>query len=286
MTGATNAKQNPQPNPKDTPPPGAGDVPGAGEGAGSGDSGKPAAGESGSDGENGAKSLYRPDGLPDHLVGANDQETIDKLFKTVDGFRKEQTKKGIPETPDGYTMSLPEEIKGKVFSLDKDGKDPIFEHFKPIFHELNLSDAAANKLITELYTKVSEIAPPAGEGDESVDFDFKELGGVEKAKPTIDATLAALNGLKARDVLDDADVAELSLSTAHAGGLKALRKLIEATGEKIIPANIGAVDRADGLTEDSLNSMMKDERYWKAGKKDPAYIAEVTKKFQDFYGED
>lgn len=272
-------------NGKNQPAPDKSGVPGAGEGKGAGNN--PVAEKGAGDGANkaAATGIYKPAGIPDHMVGSSDKETIDKLFANVDGYRKENAKKGIPESPDGYTMSVADDLKGKIFQLDESGKDPVFEKFRPVFHELKLSDTAANRLITELYTIVSEgAAGQDNEGGEAIDFEYSDLGGAAKAKPIVDAVVAGLNGLKNRGALDDADIAELSLATLHSGGLKAVRKLIEATGEKVIPASLDGSERADGLTEASINAMMKDERYWKANKKDPAYIAEVTKKFQQFYG--
>ncbi|MDP2207053.1 MAG: hypothetical protein Q8K65_12195, partial [Alphaproteobacteria bacterium] len=74
-----------------------------------------------------APQAYRPEGLPDHFAGKDDRETIDKLHKAVDGFRKEQGKKGVPETPDGYELALPDDIKQKVLRPGEDGKDALFE---------------------------------------------------------------------------------------------------------------------------------------------------------------
>ena len=42
-------------------------------------------------------------------------------------------------------------------------------------------------------------------------------------------------------------------------------------------------DRAQGVTEADLQEMMRDERYWKAGRQDPAFIKRVDDGFAKLY---
>jgi len=45
-------------------------------------------------------AAYKPEGIADHLLGATDQETIDKLLKSVNGFRKDMG--DVPEKAEAY----------------------------------------------------------------------------------------------------------------------------------------------------------------------------------------
>lgn len=47
-----------------------------------------------------AGAPYRPDGLPDHFMGANDKETMDKMSKALAGFRSQIS--DVPDKPEGY----------------------------------------------------------------------------------------------------------------------------------------------------------------------------------------
>ena len=82
--------------------------------------------------------LYKPEGLPDHYLGGNDQETIDKLYRAVDGFRKEQSKKGYPSSAEDYDQVFDDDLKSKLLNVGEDGKDPFFEEMKSVFFEHNI----------------------------------------------------------------------------------------------------------------------------------------------------
>lgn len=69
----------------------------------------------------GSPSPYRPTGLPDHYAGASDQETIDKLFGVVNGFRQKQgDASAVPTNGDGYSFELSDVLKPYVDHFDKD----------------------------------------------------------------------------------------------------------------------------------------------------------------------
>lgn len=70
--------------------------------------------------------LYRPKGLPDTMFGETDNETMDKMADTIQGFRKKID--NLPKAPkeiSGYEMGeVPEELK-EYFDNLKD--DPIYD---------------------------------------------------------------------------------------------------------------------------------------------------------------
>ena len=133
-----------------------------------------------------AAGLYRPKGMADHYLGKDDKETMEKLNAAVLGFRDGLNKKGVPETADGYTLELPDDIKSKVLKLDDSGKDPLLEKMKPILHKNNIPAAAFQELATEFYGAVAEMAGSVdknADGTPLADFEYKELGGAETLLP-------------------------------------------------------------------------------------------------------
>lgn len=107
----------------------------------------------------------RPEGLPDaywdDATGIK-PEAYAKLaeLEAADAARRE----GVPEAPDGYALTLAEEIKGPdgkpvEFAAD----DPLVQAVLPALHEAGMSQAGVSKLLTayakiELEAQASETA--------------------------------------------------------------------------------------------------------------------------------
>lgn len=74
-----------------------------------------------------AGDLYRPEGLPETMFGANDRETIDKLANTLKGYRDRDANRQVPDKPDAYLAfdleQMPERVRGQIGELSK---DPLF----------------------------------------------------------------------------------------------------------------------------------------------------------------
>jgi hypothetical protein len=47
---------------------------------------------------------------------------------------------------------------------------------------------------------------------------------------------------------------------------------------------IGEAAPSSQITEDSLRTMQKDERYWNPQKRDPQYVKQVQDSYQKLYG--
>lgn len=250
----------------------------------------PESADKGTNKEGNALTPYRPEGLPDHFYGKSEKDVIDNLFKAYKGSREELSKAGkqaVPDKIDDYKLELPEDLAKSILVLDADGKDHIFESMRGVFHKNGIpADKAIdvilelNRLNTERNKKIAEEIPPA-------DFDFKEMGGLDKAKPIIEAVTANLNGLLSTKKLNESEVEELKYLTAHSGGLGALKKLLELTGEKIIPKSMDAGHSGSEITEAVLNARVADKRY-QAGTKhfDIEFYEQTTKMFEEFYKEE
>lgn len=229
-----------------------------------------------------AGTPYRPEGLPDHLLGKDDKETTDKLLKAYKGAREEMAKKGntAPETADGYTLQLADDLKDKVIKVDPTtGKDPIFEALKPALHKAGLSNDNASMLVTELYKSVAAQIQKNAEAEQNnplaADIGFKQLGGADKAKPLQDSANAWINGVADKVGLSKDSVQELQYLTHHSQGLKLLNELRGLTSEKPIPADFGQANPNRLITQADIDEMYDDPRY---AANDPVWDGEIKKK--------
>lgn len=224
-------------------------------------------------GEGGA---YRPENMPDHMLGKDDKETIDKLLNGYIGFRKAAGEKGVPESADGYTLdALPEEIKGKFLRPGEDGKDPLLEKLKPVLYKNNIPAQAFAELAQEFYGAVAEMAGGADknpDGTPVADFEYKDHGGAEKAAPLVEGAEVWIKGLAQSKKISEKTAAELQMMAGYGEGLSALMELRAAMGEKPIPRKLGG-DGAPEITKAMLDSRFADPRYWS----DPAFQEETVK---------
>jgi hypothetical protein len=273
-----------------------GDKPAGGDGLDPNAQGKKpdAAADGGNPGGDDQKpSIYRPKDMPDHFLGANDQETIDRLNKAYMGARSELAgKNGVPEKLDDYKIELPEEIASVALKPGEDGKDAIFEGMRGTFHQLGIAPEKAQTLAVEFYKHVAAAVAagkPPGDGDggeePSADFEYKALGGADKAKPVVDATNTFLKGLQGSGKISEATMKELQLLTFHSDGLQALNELRPLMGEKPIPFNLEGGSGEGKITEAMLNDRVADPRYRRGGKQfSQEFYDKTTEMFAELYG--
>ncbi|MAU21090.1 MAG: hypothetical protein CMH13_11220 [Martelella sp.] len=98
---------------------GAGDA-AAAAAAGAGDAGK-GGGGAGDGGDPAA--FYRPEGLPDSMVGKDERETMDKMAKALNGYRDRDAKVKVPEDAGEYFKfgdDQPEEIRPYLAEIAED----------------------------------------------------------------------------------------------------------------------------------------------------------------------
>lgn len=228
-----------------------------------------------------APSVYKPEGLPDHMLGKDEKETLDKLFKAYKGARDELAGKSpLPEKLEDYTIELAEEDARRFLNPGEDGVDPVFEVFRKSAYEQGIPAEKAAKFVKNVY---EEITATAAEENKKMDASFETFGGEAKAKAVIDANAAWISALENQGVLSKEEADDMKLHTQYGAGLRWIDKIRQSLGgEKAIPVNLDGDPQSGKMTEAELHAMMKDERYWKT--KDKAYVEKVTKKFQEFYG--
>jgi len=233
---------------------------------------------------------YRPSGLPDHLFGASDKETLDKVWNAYEKTRVQMSKTGrreeenIPEKIEDYEVRLPEDLANKIIRVGEDGKDPVFDAMKTVFHRLGIPASKAAEGIAEFYKQSENFLKTGGDAGLAADFEFKSLGGADAAKPIIDSVIAGISGMAATGKLSDAAVQELTYLTAYGEGVSALREVLAAAGEKTIPAGKGTDGGAAKITKEVLDQRVMDPRYLSGTKQfDRNFYDETTRMFQEFY---
>lgn len=215
-----------------------------------------------------APEPYYPEEIQDHLKGDTDKETIDKLHKAYAGARKELAqKKGAPEKAEDYTVG--EDLADVV-----DIEDPIYGIIQKAAHEAGISKDAFGKMFEVLGAglKEGDLLPEPFDRE----AEMKQLG--KNGEAMVDAWITKLDGLKEQGSITDKHYVEGMIMGGTATAIELLNIMMEGYGEKPIP--MGPVTLEQKLTEADLRKLTADPRY----KTDKAYQAQVSKKFEDFYG--
>lgn len=181
------------------PAPSAGDPP-----AGAG--GPPAGGE-----------FYKPQGLAEHLLGKDQNETMDKMAKALDGYRARDAQNGVPDRPEAYgefSGEIPDTIKPHLETLKG---DPLFGRVAAKALEHKISVPAYQALTQEFLSVSAEmglmepIVDEKAERAALVPDVAKHLTPAEQQQAVekrINDNYAFLDGLIAKDIGIDKDVAE------------------------------------------------------------------------------
>jgi len=128
-TPPAGAETPPAPSAAATPPAGAGDPPAGGE-------------------------FYRPQGIAAHMVGKDQNETMDNMHKALEGYRARDASNGVPEKSEAYaqfTGEIPETIKPHLDTLTA---DPLFGRVaaKALEHKVPV---AAYQALTQEFISVA-----------------------------------------------------------------------------------------------------------------------------------
>ena len=165
---------------------------------------------------------YLPEGLPKELAGANERETLDKLWKAHASLPKP------PETPDGYTYAVPKDLEGFI----NPEKDPVLKDLRGTAHKLGITQAQFEGLVNEVVR--SEIKAGRLEKPMSVADVFAELGaGKGDRVAQIDAgqkrTIAIsdqIAGLATRQQISQDDAKALTAALYDAPTTRAIERVL------------------------------------------------------------
>lgn len=235
--------------------------------AGAGGSSPPAGGQaSGAAVGADPSAPYRPDGLPDHLAGATERETLDKVFKAYDGFRRSESERGtVPKDVKGYAFVPADDVKEYTGDLQADG---FFQKVLGHAHAVGLSDKQVNGFVNGIMKELvatGTVEKPVdfnAEIDLLIPLEAKSLdapGQKAAAARRIQDNLAWIEGAKAQGVLE-ADLAEY-ISATHADTAKGHRviEFLRKQAEQADPA-LGGLGGAGAATEADYDRLLNDDR--------------------------
>lgn len=241
----------------------------AAAGAGGSQQKDPASGPSSAGGQSSAAAAatpHRPEGLPDHLLGKDDKETVDKVFKAYDGFRKTAGEQGaVPESADKYSFEASDKLKPHVANFDK---DPVYIAARDLAHKSGMTDKVFKSFIPSLLehlvdgglveapmdpkAMLRQLAPV--NMDKATDAE-KEVAGGKRVRDNI----AWLDQMKADKTLPDDAATYLVAQAADNPGAHALIDWLRGNRQERKPALTGGA-AAGGSSKADLDARTADPR--------------------------
>lgn len=238
-----------------------------------------------------AGSVYRPDGLPDDMLGKDDRETIDKLFKVNKGFREQQSTRGaVPKDANGYTMELAPELAKKVGDLTK---DKAFGGIRAAALEAGMTDKEFAKFMPAVISQmdklgfVPDLTPIDPEkAIANLEADHKDIvdpaARRQAAAQRVVNAKAQLDNLKAAGTIDERAYTLLFGMTPDPADFRSLEKILALGGMKSVQPG-GGGGPAGGETQETINAAKKDPRYNSFSPKyDAKYREEVDNRERAF----
>jgi hypothetical protein len=168
-----------------------------------------------------------------------------------------------PAKPDEYTFDMPEGVK-----LDIKPDDPLMATLRQGAHSAGITKDQFNKMVAPAVAAIAKAAAEAGvqltpeqqaqaaeaaqaEQAKSFDAEIQKLG--KGGKEIVQQVGGWLKGLEVKGHLTGDEFTALR-GLSNADGVNALRKLMNMTGEKPIPVDLG--DIATGLSVQDAKDLM------------------------------
>ncbi len=182
---------------------------------------------------------------------------------------------GVPDTPEGYELAVPELPEGMTWNEERATK------FSEIAHKIGISKTAFQALVNaDNEDKIAMHNAQVKAGN-----DFREKSTVEMKKEwgndyganlaRADAIIEPIFGKEFKQVLTDTGF------NNHPAVIKGMFKVSQAVGEhSFTPA--GTQDGGTGaLTHAALTALTKDPRYWDPSRRDEGYVKKVEQYSKD-----
>lgn len=241
----------------------------------------------GADGAN--PSAYKPEGIPDHLLGQDDKGTIDKLFKAYDGARTELAKgKPAPISAADYNFEWSDNLK----SAGLTNEDPAVKAFAEIAEKSSFSpeQMAAIPKFFDLALEKGWIEKPFDSGALLTSLAPAEYKGSTEERQTKGAErlTAAENWIKQLDEnahgFSDAMKQELRLLTTSVAGVQVVEQLMRSGMN--VSVSPGGGHQPAAATKADLDRRISDPRNNFMDPKFDQQFAEDTRRlFKQLYPE-
>lgn len=255
-------------------------------------------GASGGAGGNGAGGApggtgapYYPEKLPDHLRGANERETLDKLFGAYSGMREEISKRGtVPKDANEYQLAVPDDV-AKVLGSDL-SKDRSAQIYRQIALKHGLTDKQAVGLFSDFMSEqvgaglIKTVDPRAearkvlGNGAAGLSDDQV----MDKAAERWQTLQDQIGGLVANKSINDGMAAAAKQLTNTADGMLLLETMFAKMGERGINTG-GNGGQGGGITKADLDKRWNDPRTDpRHPQYDKAFADETDRLGREFFG--
>lgn len=234
--------------------------------------------------------MHRPDGLPDHLLGGSDRETIDKLFGAFDGFRRAQSEIGaVPKEPSAYKLEPSDKLKPYVANLEQDG---LFSGVREDALKAGITDKQFNKFLGPVLERMMELPGFAG-----IDYQkelanltppeaksLDEAGRKAAVNKRIETNLAWIEGARAQNMMPK-EIADTLITRLgdDARGHQAI-EWMRAQGRERGPALDGKGAGAVASDADLKARNIDPRNNPNSPTFDRAFAAETDRLFQQRYG--
>ena len=214
----------------------------------------------------------RPDWLPEKF---NSPEDLGKAYSELSsklGTKEEDLKASWQEEMQKEAYADRPATKGDYLlpeSIDPETAvdSPLLDWWSEHSFESGLGQEEFQKGI-ELFTEAM------GQGQPDIEAETKLLG--DAATDRIEAV-----SLFANQFFPEESLNAIERMCETAGGIVALEHIMEKMKG---PSFAGDSAMTSQITDDSLRTMQKDERYWNPQKRDPAYVSQVDQAYRKLYG--
>ncbi len=101
--------------------------------------------------------IYKPDGIPENMLGKTDRETADNMAKALKGYRERDSQNAVPEKAEAYAdfgTELPVEVKPHIETLSK---DPLFSRMTAYAHEHRVPLPVFQGLTKQMFSVAAEL---------------------------------------------------------------------------------------------------------------------------------
>lgn len=244
-------------------------------------SGAPAAGQV-PPASGGPSPAYRPEGLPDHLLGKDDRDTLDKVSKAYAGARDAIAKFGsVPDAPEKYAFAPAEAVAPYLPNV---AEDPAFKAAQAAAHKHGLGDKQFAGFVNDFMAgliggQMLEDPFSADKERAIIAPDVSDPG--ERAKAAAKAssdTVAFLDAMQQQGRIDQA-TADWAKGRTDRGHFLKLMSAMRAGAPGI---EMGGQNGAADVTKADLEKRHADPRQ----KSDPTFQAETNRLYQHLYPED
>ena len=214
----------------------------------------------------------RPDWLPEKFSSAEDLGKAYNELSSKLGTKEEDLKASWQEEMQKEAYADRPATKGDYLlpeSIDPETAvdSPLLDWWSEHSFESGLGQEEFQKGI-ELFTEAM------GQGQPDIEAETKLLG--DAATDRIEAV-----SLFANQFFPEESLNAIERMCETAGGIVALEHIMEKMKG---PSFAGDSAMTSQITDDSLRTMQKDERYWNPQKRDPAYVSQVDQAYRKLYG--